>query len=205
MVSIHPTDENIMAFWTWFQRIADELAESFESPRLLNELDAHVSQLGDVSWELGPGSHAENALAISPDGAADLLPLTRRIVSLAPQIPGWEFLPARPARVPHFTFSITSTSGQMIDVDAHKWRYVLYRFPDGSFDIVLEQVGLLPDSADDRYMAAVTFLDGLLGEASRLARIRDVEPVDALTVEQAQKANPVTVLRDHLDSLRPKN
>jgi hypothetical protein len=201
MASIHPNDSKISAFWAWFATIADKLGDDFDNETLQDELDARLAGLGEIAWELGPGSTAENALAISPDGDPELLPLTQRIVSMAPELSRWEFLPARPARAASLEFSIATSSGGELSIDARSWRYVLFKFPDTMFDIVLEQ-GDLPDaSEDDRYIAAAVLLDGLLGEGKRLLRIRDVEPVIALSPEQAKKANPITVLSEHLDSL----
>lgn len=201
MVSTHPDDKDVLEFWAWFASIADELGDDFTNQALQDALDARLGRFGEIAWELGPGSTAENALAVSPDGDPDLLPLTQRIVAMAPTLPGWEFHPARPARAESLEFSIGTSSGDEIAVDAQSWRYVLFKFPDKTFDIVLEQQNLTDVSDDDRYTAAVVLLDALLGEGKRLLRIREVEPVAALNPEQGKKANPITVLPEHLDSL----
>ena len=202
MISL-PHDEKISAFWSWFASIAGRLSENFDNPVLLAELDAKVSELGDIAWELGPGSREENALAISPDGAAEWLPVTQRIVATAPPIPGWEFHPARPVKEWNLQFAISAAAGGELEIDARPWRYVLFRFPDGTFDVVLEQNNLFDASEEDRFAASVVLLDGLLGEAKRLLRMRDIESVVTLPQDQASKANPVTVLLEHLDSLCP--
>jgi hypothetical protein len=201
MESTHPSDASILAFWSWFRSIADELADDFENQDLLDALDGRISELGDLAWELGPGSVAENVLAISPDGERELLPLTQRIVSLAPEIPHWELLPARPPRSPSLELSITDSAGRELQIDAHAWRYVLFRFRDGMCDLVLEQNDLKHVSEGDRYTVATLVLDGLLGEQMRLLRIQDVEPVVTLPREQAKKASPITDLAAHLRSL----
>lgn len=98
-------------------------------------------------------------------------------------------------------FLIQSDGGDEIAIDARTWRYVLFRFPDKTFDIVIEQENLANVSDDDRYTAAVVLLDALLGEGKRLLWIRNVEPVEALSPEQGKKASRIVVLSEHLDSL----
>ena len=199
-MSNHPNENEIGAFWGWFSTIASELATDLENDDLLQALDERVSRLG-VAWELGPGTTRPSALAITPDGDRDLLPLTRHIVALAPQIPGWELLAARPPRNPSLTFSLRQTgSGSEVEIDATRWRYVLFRFQDGTFDAVIHQQGTEIDDSS-RHAAAALCLDGILGEAKRLELIRDIEPVAALGSEIENRANPISALADHLRSL----
>lgn len=200
-MSFHPNDKDITVFWAWFATIADELGDDLANEALHDELDARLAGLGEVAWELGPGSTAENCLAISPDGNAALLRLTQRIVAMAPTLPRWEFHSSRPARAEHLEFSISTSAGDEIAIDARSWRYVLYRLPDKMFDIVVEEPNLGDASEDDRYTAAVVLLDGLLGEGQRLLQIRDIEPVVALKADEAKKSNPITMLPSQLDSV----
>lgn len=207
MASIHHRavrDMGIQSFWEWFETIAANLGRDLENQALLTELDRRVSDLGDVSWEVGPGQEEENALVITPDGARQQLPTTRRIVARAPRIPGWEFHWARPPRTWTLEFSIDSEQAGRIQVDARSWRYVLLRFPDHTFDVVLEQGNLKDVSERDRYTAAVVLLDGILGELKRLELIGGIEPVAVLPEEQTSKANPIEVLSKHLESLVAK-
>lgn len=197
-----PSDRAVSQFWKWFASIAERLSDDFENEAFLAELDRRLSALADVGWELGPGRTSANALAISPNGEADLLPVTRKIAAAAPAGLGWEVHPARPARDPYLTFSMRRPGDAAeIEVDARAWRYVLYRFREGDFDVVLEQPNLGSLSDDERYSAAVIFLDGALGEEARLRRVREVEAVVALSAEQAAKASQASDLRAHLAAL----
>lgn len=195
------SDSEIQAFWRWFQTISSELGIRLDNQSLLAELDERVSRLGDVSWEVGPGRLEENALVITPDGSKEWLGLTQHFVALAPRIPGWEFHWARPPREWDLRFSVERDTGGILDIDAREWKYVLFRFADHSFDIVVEQSNHRDVSASDRYTAAVVLLDGILGEAKRLELIGGIEPVVTLSKEHAAKASPVVVLAKHLDSL----
>lgn len=101
-------------------------------------------------------------------------------------------------------FSIEGADGTHLDIDARPWRYVLFKYPDNTFDIVLEQNNLHSVSDDDRYAAAVVLLDGAVGERRRLALLGGIEAVETLSSEHAPKANPMHYLAQHLDSLEPK-
>lgn len=182
----------IRKFWSWFATVADELARNFQNRQLLDLLDAQLRRLGPVRWEFGDGT-----FAISPDGDASLLPLTQRIVALAPPLEGWEFLAARSAKEapPKFTFNI---GGKKHVVDPATWRYVLTRVEKQSFDIEIEQVGLPELSDEDRHAAAVAVLDAVLGEEKRLAFIRSIAPVSVLS---GNRAAVLSKLSAHLDSL----
>lgn len=193
--------DQVIEFWRWFQTIANDLAANFENERLVAELDARVSQLGDVLWEIGPGKAEENALIITPDGSRDWVPVTQHIVALAPRVAGWEFHSARPPRDWDMQFSIEGADGTHLDIDARPWRYVLFKYPDNTFDIVIEERNLHSVSDDDRYAAAVVVLDGALGEKRRLALLGGIEAVETLSVECAHKANPIHHLAQHLNSL----
>lgn len=197
--SLHPNNNEILEFWAWFVSVEKDLSH-FTNESLHDALDARLRRLGKIAWELGPGSTAENAFAISPDGNPDLLPLTKRIVALAPDVPGWEFHPARPPRAEWPEFSIRGADGCKIKVNAQSWRYVLYSFGDRDFDIVIEQNDLAA-SEETRYTAAVVLLDALLGEGTRLLCIKAVDPVATLSPEQENNASPIAVLPKHLDSL----
>ncbi len=197
----HLDDERILEFWAWFEQVAGQLAENLDHDSILGSLDARVSQLGDVSWEVGPGHHAANALTITPDGDPSWLDVTLRIVALAPQLEGWEFYPARRAKEWSLVFAMEGSEGSELEVDANPWRYVLHRYADRSFDIVVEQNDMVGGDDDDRYSAAVIVLDGLLGEAERLRTIGGIECVSKLAPPEAEKASAMTSLRRHLESL----
>jgi hypothetical protein len=196
-----PPDADIQDFWAWVQTIADELAEDLENGAIIETLNRRVSRLGDISWEVGPGRHAENALTLTPDGDPAKLAVTKHIITFAPSVAGWEFYPAKPAKDWNLMFSIETENGDIVDVDARTWRYVLFRFPDDTFDLILSQDGLAPVGEDDRYTAAVIVVDGLLGEEVRMALIDTIEPVEALSKKDEPQATSILALPQHLESL----
>jgi hypothetical protein len=181
--------QDVRDFWSWFSTIADALGEDFEDRALRDELDARVSALEEgLTWELGPGPHGEHVLAVSPDGERALLPAAERVVASAPPVPGWRF-------------SIEGDDGGTIDVDATQWKYVLFRWKDGMFDVLVEARGLEERTEGDRHRVAAILLDGILGERRRLRTFADIEAVNVLPPDLVSKASNVGVLRDHLDRI----
>lgn len=195
-------NSDIAVFWSWFAEHASRFGDKFQNRPLLDELDGRVSALGPVGWEVGPGFHHPegNALAISPRGNAELLPLTRTIVAQAPDCPGWEFHAALPPKVWKRTFVLEDSGGPDIRVDASAWRYLLLRFPDGIVDIVLKGVGIETWSEEVRASAATVLVMGELGEELFLTRVHVAELVSAF--EDGQEGIPIVHLRDHVLDLR---
>ncbi len=170
-----PDDRSVAEFWCWFASAARRLAATdFADQGLLQELDARVSRLGPLGWELGPGQQLSYSLTLTPDGSAELLPLTEAIVAAAAPIPDFELHSARPAKRWDLRFSITGPRGEEVPVDARAWRYVLYRFQDGLFDILIEEPNMGHAEEDMRVSAAIVVVDGLLGERERLLGIHTV-------------------------------
>jgi len=52
----------------------------------------------ELRWEVGPGYKQSSFFAFSPNLKHELLELTTKLVERAPEIEGWEFLPAKPKK-----------------------------------------------------------------------------------------------------------
>ena len=198
---IEPNAERIEAFWSWFERTSPRIARNFEDLALLGEIDARVRELGDFAWEVGPGVDAPNALVISPGGNLELLPHTQRIVAEAPSIPDWEFHAAKPPKRWDLRFSFQLPDGRTCNADGRQWRYVLYKFPDGTFDIVIYARELAGCDARSQRLAALIALDGLLGEELRLRRLVEVEVQTDSNLNDDENASELAHLQDHLNRL----
>jgi hypothetical protein len=201
-MSIPPNDA-ILGFWSWFATAADALGEDLDNEKILEELDHRVAELGEFGWEVGPGTVAENALVISPDGELEKLAVTQHIVSLAPKIANWEILFARPSREPSLEFSMAADAESEFAVDARPWRYVLLRLNESNFRIIIEQNNLHAATDEDRYTAAALVLDGILGERRRLETIQSVEIATVLDRELDGRAQPIEQLSKHLSGMTP--
>lgn len=181
------------AFWAWFAKNSGRLSGDPEDEALLEELDRRVLALGCPAWEIGPGENAAWFLALSPDRDRRTLPLTQEIVRRAPTIGGWEFLPHRPKKRWDLRFDIEGESRPMA-IDARRWRYVAYRYPDGVYDLVISVGDGVNLAGSDRELAVQIAVEGQLGEEALLTRVNEVEAVVELSAEQASKSQPLTTL-----------
>lgn len=199
------TDSDISRFWRWFTSVCSEFGDHFENAPLVQELDSRIAELGEFSWELGPavGSEKENALVITPCGSEELLLETRRVVSIAPPCPHWEFHFAKPPKKWDLEFSLIAEDGCETEVNASSWRYMLYKFPDGSFDIVMCIPGSTGLSDNLKLTAAEIVLDGELGEEARITLIKGIELVNEFEHDVVDKSNPIKDLASHLRALSP--
>jgi hypothetical protein len=192
------TDAEIDEFWTWFASVCGEFGPQFENTQLIEELDRRVTSLGELSWEIGPAPDADaNALVVTPGGRADLLPLTKQIISRAPACDGWQFYAAKPPKQWNLRFTVEA-GGSEIPIDASSWRHVLYKYPDGLFDIVVLATNESRLSDDIRAMAAEIVVEGQIGEELRIRLVNAIdveEPVDAALVA---KSSAVQVMRQQL-------
>ncbi len=192
--------QRIEKFWEWFSSVAGQFGEHLENDDLVRELDARVADLGAFSWELGPGLHRAdaNALVLTPCGDPGLLEQTKAVIAAAPECPGWEFYPAKPPKQWQRRFELIDARGREIDVDASASRYVLLRYPDGVFDIVVADASLARLPKKLQKAAIDVLLDGELGEERRMVLIHGAEIVSAFSTEMAHKSSPIESLSAHL-------
>jgi hypothetical protein len=195
------TTSDISEFWIWFASVSGDFGARFENASLLKELDLRVTALGPFTWEVGPAPNSSDSiLVISPGGRAELLPETKKVVDLAPACPGWRFFSAIPPKQWDRRFFMNDSEGTRVAVDASQWRYVLHKYPDGVFDIVIYAPDLAPLAEQDRITAAEIVLDGELGEEARLSLIDGIEIVVA-PVDRSVKTTPIAHVGDHLRRL----
>ena len=187
------SEGDIDAFWAWFAGNSGRICRDPEKDVLLEELDRRVSGLGCPAWEIGPGSQGEWFLALSPDGDPRALPLTLEIVSRAPSVPGWEFLPHRPKKEWDLRFEIEGESGP-IEVDARGWRFVAYRYPDGVYDLVISVGSETELGPGERDLAVRIAVEGQLGEEALLTRVNDLDVVVELSTDEQSRSRPLTSL-----------
>lgn len=192
-------EKKVEKFWSWFSSIAELLAANYENEELLSEIDNKVLELGDFSWEIGAGKTASNSFTISPNGDPELLNETKSIVSLAPKTKDWEFYYSKQPKDWDFLFELEIDS-KIETIDANKWKYVLFKFADGTFDILIESLPLFKLNEDDRVYAVEIALDGVIGEEARINKIGNIEVVSNAD-KYTSKLSEFTNLNTHLNSL----
>lgn len=189
------SENTIRKFWDWFGKFAAGLAADIENPTFHQEIDRKLHALHPVlSWEIGPGKSAEWQLVISPSLNRDLLEITQRIVSKAPQINAWEFFPARQPKEWDYKFEVETKSGERIAVDASGWRFVLLKYPDGTHEVLLCGDNLDELDEDTRWHAGAIILESALGEEAMLCKVDSFATVVELEPRFAAKEKPIQAL-----------
>lgn len=164
--------ESIKKFWIWFSLNCQNFGNYFDNSNLINELDIWINKLGNFTWEIGPGKNTDNALIISPNGDVEKLKFTKMIIANAISCEGWEYYYAKPPKQWNdFKFYFETTNGNRFEVDASLWEYVLLKYEDGMYGIVIKSLQLSELDGDDTIIAMEIFLDGILGEKIRMQTI----------------------------------
>jgi hypothetical protein len=195
---------DINMFWDWFAKHYIDLGTNFDNEKVLKELDDQLMSLGDFAWEIGPGTKIANQLVISPGGDVTLLPITKEIVSYAKNIPGWEFHYAKPPKEWDFIFDFENHNGEVINIDASNWQYVLLRYEDGGFEIIIQTHDLVGLNEEDKLTASEILLDGALGEEIRMLHICYIDVVERFDNQYVDKSNVMKNLNNHLKRLLQK-
>jgi len=193
--------KNINNFWTWFSDNYKAIGQDFDNEELLNELNDRVNKLGEFAWEIGPGINSVNQLVISPGGDLDLLPYTKKIVSYAKDVPDWEFHYAKPPKQWELIFEFTKNDGSQIEINASQWEYVLLKYDDGMFEIIIQTYDLQQLDKDDKLTAAEILLDGILGEEKRMIYICCIDVVEEFEHQYRNKKSDIRELNNHINGL----
>lgn len=170
-------NKNIIDFWKWIQLNLKYLEPKKITGDYIVELEKHLEILGNFSWEIGYDDRVKKYfLAISPDYEHDAFELSKKIVEEAPSIDNWIFYSAKPPKQWKLIFDVF-IDGEKVRFDASTWKYILYRFDDGVYDIVIK----IPNSYkpyeehfDEIGMIAVS---GELGEAFVIEYVDEIELV----------------------------
>ena len=191
----------IREFWEWFSEVRHKLEDNFRNNELQAEVSQKVSSLGKYGWELGPGTEKRFSFVISPNGNADVLKETKEIINHAPLLSEWEFHAATPPKSWNEpVFKIRGSKGEY-KIDASKWEYVLFQFPDNTFDIILRAPQIIKLNEKEKYTAAHILLQGILGEEVFIVHIVDIEIVSDFDEEYKNNSTQIIQLKEHIRSL----
>ncbi len=173
-----PTD-----FWSWWSTARDPIADGISSgaidERLVQEMSAAVAAIHpDMAWQLAPGTAAQHAFCLSPEGRADLRQVALRWLDTAPPADGtWEFHASKPASPQLGGLDIGGSQLNLSEVRAiTSWdkstRRLDVRLWHPTFPSLPNQV---------THQVAFLFLDNLLGEDDVERWIGSVDVLEAPT------------------------
>lgn len=194
----------IKIFWDWFSKNCKKFGAEFENAELLDELDNRVNGLGAFSWEIGPGKRKDYLLVISPNGDLDLLQSTKKIVDNAIACEGWEYYYAKQPKQWDLKFAFETNERKQIEIDASQWEYVLLRYEDGMFAVIIKASHIRHLDDTDKLTAAEIVLDGILGEELRMRTICEIDIVEEFDKSNQSKASDIKELANHLKKLPNK-
>ena len=102
--------------------------------------------------------------------------LSKSIINEAPPIEGWIFYSAKPPKQWKLIFNLL-INDEKVQFNATEWKYVLYKYPDNVYDVVIQvPKSYIPyeDYFDQIGDIAIT---GELGEAFVIEYINEIELV----------------------------
>ena len=157
------------------------------------ELSQRLADLGFFDWETGPLDHTGDMhyLSIQLGEYDDAgIRLREKFFSEAPDISKWELLASRPAK----EWSRKLLWGKnRVEVSASDWKFSLYRYDDGKYDIVLNS--LLPSGItnDEKQSLVVCVLVSEFGDVALKEKVNaiDVEEKPLSELDSVMSLNEV--------------
>ena len=183
----------VREFWDW---VVSTFPTNIDKDDLARSLDRWMDYLDVPGWEISPIDEDNLYLAISPAGDPEKYEKTKYIVSLAPKIDGWSFVPARPKRI--WDWHRTVLWGIIGLVDANGWKVVPYRYPDGMMELVFFDALLPPLKLAQKCAIAEFFICAEIGEDLLIRKICLIDFEENPTPEMRSDA----ILVSDLDKLR---
>ncbi|MEQ8764939.1 MAG: hypothetical protein RL885_13490 [Planctomycetota bacterium] len=177
-----------MVFWRWFAAKAEQLRSAYGADDLapfVAEVEAGLARLGrGVRWEVGPHDEAGEMLffALGAAGDRDQLRRNREVVAGAPDVPGWVFLAAKPAKRWRRRRAQIRYAGERRWVDFDRWGFSARPTRAGAVvRFVARDVAACEASTLEGL--GWLLLDWELGEERAMDEVADVVMVDALEDE----------------------
>lgn len=190
----------IEKFWQWFSEHELELRSAPGKIPLHSDLGDRLAQFGFFDWEIGPLDSKGNKHFLSiqlSDFNDDGVRLRKDLLSAAPPNLEWEFLTLRPPK--DWSRQLIWGKNRVL-VFAADWKFSLYKYDDGKFDIVLNSQlpsGILNNEKRD---LAICVLTSELGEAVLYEKVNaiDVEEKPASALDKCVPLGEVgSVLSDN--------
>ena len=199
------TKYDLILFWEWFRTISKKLEINFDQEDLIEEIDKQVRLLGDFSWELGLGIHTSYSFVISPNCNRKLLNDTKEIIRYSPSLTSWEFYYAKPPKIWNLIFSFTDNNGKDIKINAQDWEYVLLKFPDNSFDVIIKTSNNHNLDRNNLNIAAEILLIGILGEEVYIEHIVTIDIVNNFETKYIGKESKMIHFKEHFTEVSARS
>ena len=188
---------DIRIFWYWFETNVKQIADAYDHSDtnwLRENVSPQVKRLGaSLNWEIGPYHEPDRTFVISPT-IRENLELTRDIVASAPNVHGWRFLHARPAK--ELDSLVFDLNGHAINADG--WQYQLTAYNGGEFvDVDLYLDAVIPSVE----VFTELVVESLVGEERRLDDIGHISTHVCEHDSFPDDLTPIKYLKEHLDDV----
>lgn len=196
-----PANHQFTEFWNWFASAADRIRSAYhgnDQKWLDTNITPRVRQIADqLNWEIGPYHAPDDTFVLSPTTRENLA-LTRAAIEIAPQLTGWRFLHAKPAKqLSSLTFMV---GGATVNADA--WRYRLTAYNGGEFvDIEIFANASCGLGGGHENLFAELVVEALVGEERRLDRVGYLELSTVGDNATIDRSSPIRHLNDHLSQV----
>jgi hypothetical protein len=200
-----PNTRQIEHFWNWFIDVSDWLIAGIEKEAYMWRLDERLRALHPgLRLEIGPGVSRARQLTISPNLDPELSATAQQIVFAAPVLANWEYCAARQPKEWNYKIHIhvTSHGPRPVELDAANWVFILLSSPGGGYYLLLSAPNLPLLTESQRRQAAADVLCNMLGEELVMETIRDFELVYNFHHYLAQRASPIHLLPDAIESIQ---
>ncbi|BFO68632.1 hypothetical protein [Chryseobacterium sp. KCF3-3] len=188
----------ISDFWNWFESLQSELSSDRITDTLINKLNDKILSLADLNWEIREGVEKPNMLIISAGGDNELVPVAKEIIKVAPNLKDWEYSYYKPPKKWNYDLSLKSHIGFDKEINVESWEYVLLKFKDGTFGIIIKANNINTLKEDDKYTVADIVLENILGDDLSYSLIKNVEIVDEFESSRIKNKNSIKYLFNHL-------
>lgn len=166
---------NINNFWNWFEKNIEYLTPEKITSAYVKLLDEEIEKLGSFSWEIGYDNRVNKTfLTISPEGNPELFEVSKAIINQAPSIEDWIFYPSKPPKQWKLIFNLL-IDGKKVQFNAFEWKYVLYKYDDNVYDVVIKVPISYKPYEEYFYQLGDIAVTGELGEAFVIEYINEIE------------------------------
>jgi|SRR6266498_4588913 len=198
-------------FWAWFSEAQAEITlavSNSDHDWLRENLTPRVTALTPhpenptINWEIGPGKTKRWQFSLSPLVKANLI-ATRIIIDAAPELPEWEFYPAKPPRrFENAIYRFSDDTREELEFDVRNWEYILTSLGGGRM-FTIEVVGDFPAWIDEAMRRKIGHLtvEGILGEELLIERVHSIIASTKAEVDPRAPRTQIRLLEKHIRSL----
>ncbi|HIB8181717.1 TPA: hypothetical protein ACWX1I_003127 [Elizabethkingia anophelis] len=192
------SSKQVIQFWNWIRININFIEPSKITDNFIALLDNEIQKLGNFAWEIGFDDKVNKYfLSISAEGNSELLKESKAILDHAPKIDNWIFYSYKPPKQWNFILNLL-INGEEVQFNANNWQYVLYKYPDNVYDIVIKVPLSYKTYEEHFYEIGQIAVSAELGETFVNEYISDIDLVFEFNEKEKGKETSFKHLRSHI-------